>query len=217
LDSLIAKKLITTRLGERGYRFVATPIDSLDILIADHEHKLDQLRATLPPLKMSLVSLQKESETQPQVFYYHGIDGLKQVTHNSLKSKGELLIYEIETMSSFMGYEEAERYRLKFVENKIKTRTLTNLTEIKGWTNVTEMVEHYWEMRHLPSQDKPFQFEILIYNDVYCMYRYNKPDIFCVEIHSAELADMQRQLFEYLWAGARKFKVLDDHGTATLI
>jgi hypothetical protein len=117
-------------------------------------------------------------------------------------------------MNEFMDKSEAEKLRQRFVENKINIRTLTSATHLDAWTNVREIVEHYWELRHL---DKPFQFEILIYNDVYCMYRYVGEEIFCVEIRSQELADMQRQIFEYLWTGSKKFKVLDDHGTAKLV
>ena len=119
-------------------------------------------------------------------------------------------------MNAFLSRGWAEDFRAKFVANKIHTRSLVNSTHMAAWTDVTAMVKHYWEMRHLDPHGHPFQFEILIYNNVYCMYRYTGDEIFCVEIYSQELADMQRQLFEYLWTVAKKFKVLDDHGTAVL-
>jgi hypothetical protein len=218
LDNLIAKGLVITRLGERGTRFSALPPNQLEILLSDREHELARLRQTLPTLESQLVEISnlKQDSKAPQVLYYHGIEGLKQVTYNSLRAKGELLSYELETMNSFLSRGWAEDFRKKFVANKIHIRTMVNSTKMAGWTDVTEMVKNYWEMRHVSLVGKPFQFEILIYNDVYCMYRYTGEDIFCVEIHSAELADMQRQLFEIIWSNAKKFKVLDDHGAATL-
>jgi hypothetical protein len=162
------------------------------------------------------ISRLKQDSKAPQVLYYHGLEGLKQVTYNSLRAKGELLSYEVETMNSFLSRGWAEDFRKKFVANKIHIRTMVNSTKMAGWTDVTEMVKNYLEMRHVSPVGKPFQFEILIYNDVYCMYRYTGKDIFCVEIHSAELADMQRQLFEIIWSSAKKFKVLDNHGAAEL-
>jgi len=215
LDNLLAQKLVVTRVGERGMRFVATPPDQLDFLLFDRQHELDKLRAILPTLQSQLSSL-RGSTPKSQVLYYHGVDGLKQVTYNSLRAKGELLTYELETLNSFMDKAEAEKLRARFVENKIHIRTLTNTTHLDPWTNVTEMVKHYWEIRHLDPAGNPFQFEILIYNDVYCMYRYTGDDIFCVEIHSAELAAMQRQIFHYLWSLAKPLKILDDHGAATI-
>ena len=217
MDTLIAKKFIITRVGERGMRFVATPPDQLDFLVSDREHELDKLKKSLPHLQAQLTELSTQVNDPTQVRYYHGIDGLKQVTYNSLRAKGELLTYELSTMNAFMDQDEAEKLRERFVENKVHIKTLTNMTEMSAWTKITEMVEKYWEIRHLDPKDKPFQFEILIYNDIYCMYKYTGTEIFCVEIKNAELAQMQRQLFEYLWSGAKKFKVLDSHGSAKLV
>lgn len=213
LDNLIARGLVITRLGDRGARFTALAPDQLDRLLSDQQHELDKLRSSLPALQSQLSSLRGPSP-KSQVLYYHGLDGLKQVTYNSLKARGELLTYELSTMNAFLSKKEAEELRRKFVANKITSRTLTNASHLEAWTDISEMVTKYWDIRHL---DKPFEFEILIYNDVYCMYRYTGKDVFCVEIHSQELADMQRQLFEYLWSGAKKFKVLDDHGSAELL
>ncbi len=216
MDNLIAKKFIITRVGERGMRFVATPPDQLEFLVADREHELSKLKQILPLLQSQLSDLSKQTKETSQVRYYHGIDGLKQVTYNSLKAKGELLTYELSTMNAFMDQDEAEKLRARFVENKVHIKTLTNVTEMSAWTKVTEMVEKYWEIRHLDPKDNPFQFEILIYNDVYCMYRYTGNEIFCVEIKNAELAQMQRALFYYLWDLARPLTTLDEHGTAAL-
>lgn len=217
LDNLLAKKLIINRVGERGMHFIATPPDQLDFLLSDRQHELDKLKSLLPTLQSQLTTLSHQSTSQSEVRYYHGTDGLKQVTYNSLKAKGELLTYELSTMNAFMDQEEAEKLRTRFVENKINIKTLTNVTKMTAWTNVTEMVEKYWEIRHLDPKDKPFQFEILIYNDIYCMYKYTGNEVFCVEIKNAELAQMQRTLFYYLWDMAKPLKIFDKHGTAKLV
>lgn len=217
LDNLANRKLVITRAGERGLHYLSSPIESFDLILAEQESKLAQFRRLIPELKDQLGSIQTESTNSSQVRYYHGIDGLKQVTYNSLKAKGELLTYELSTMNAFMDQDEAEKLRARFVENKIKIKTLTNLTEMPAWTSVTEMVEKYWEIRYLDPKDKPFQFEILIYNDIYCMYKYTGNEIFCVEIKNAELAQMQRTLFYYLWDMSKPLKILDEHGTAKLV
>lgn len=216
LDNLIEKGLIVNRMGERGGRFVVSPIDSLNFLVAQKESELKKLQKALPVLQRELSGLESVGSAQPQVLYFHGIEGLKQVTYNSLRARGELLTCELSTMNAFIDRDEAEKLRRRFVANNIYVRTLTNAVSIDAWTDVTDMVLHNWEIRHLDPRSSPFQFEILIYNDVYCMYRYVGNDIFCIEIHSQELADMQRQLFEYLWVVGKKFKVVDSHGTAKL-
>jgi len=103
------------------------------------------------------------------------------------------------------------------VDRKIGIRTLTNLKKIPSWTSVSEMIEKYWEVRHVPENQLKIKFEVLIYNDVYVMYRYDGKEVFCVEIYNQELADMQRQTFEYMWRKAKKFKVVDDRGKAELV
>lgn len=217
LDNLTTRKLVITRAGERGLHYLPSPIESFDLILAEQESKLAQFRRLIPELKDQLGSIQTESKNSSQVRYYHGIDGLKQVTYNSLKANGELLTYELSTMNAFMDQEEAEKLRARFVENKINIKTLTNVTKMSAWTSVTEMVEKYWEIRHLDPKNKPFQFEILIYNDIYCMYKYTGNEIFCIEIKNAELAQMQRTLFYYLWDMAKPLKILDEHGAAKLV
>ena len=125
LDNLIARGLVVTRLGDRGARFVALPPDQLNLLLSDKERELNRLRQTIPTLQTQLATCIPKPREATKVLYYHGTEGLKQVTHNSLKAKGELLIYEIETMNSFLSRQEAEDFRRKFVANKIFTRTLT--------------------------------------------------------------------------------------------
>ena len=49
------------------------------------------------------------------------------------------------------------------------------------------------------------------------MYRHDGKEVFCVEIYNQELADMQRQLFEYMWKQAKRFRVLNKEGEAELI
>lgn len=216
LDNLISKKMLITRAGDRGLHYLPTPLESLDLHLAEQESKLSQLKRTIPTLKSQLEGLHSHASSPSEVRYYHGVDGLKQVTYNSLKAKGELLTYELATMNAFMDQEEAENLRRRFVENQVHIKTLTNATKMSAWTDVTTMVEKYWEIRHLDPKDKPFQFEILIYNDIYCMYKYTGNEVFCVEIKNSELASMQRTLFYYLWDLARVLSVVNPHGAARL-
>lgn len=217
LDNLIAKGFVLTRLGERGTRYTTLPIEDFGFILESKELELAQLKKKLPDLADLVKVVSGAEQDKQQVTYYHSVEGIKQVTYNSLKAKGELLTFEVGTMNSFMDREESEQYRRRFVENKIHIRTLTNSSYIEPWTNITEMVNKYWEIRYIAPITKPFEFEILIYNDIYAMYRYLGSEIFCVEIQSAQLAQMQKQLFEYLWNEAKRFKVLNDSGEAKVI
>ena len=217
LDKLEKMGLVIVRLHERGSRFEASNIKKLEVLAEDRAREAEQLKTGLPILEEQLSGIMRKKRGRSKVLYYKGIDGVKQVTYNSLKARGELLTFEIKDLDAFFSHKEAEKLRLKFVGKRIGIRTLTNLKKIPKWTSVTEMIEKYWEVRHLPESQMKIKFEILIYNDVYVMYRYKGEEVFCVEIYNQELADMQRQLFEYMWKQARRFKVLNKEGEAELI
>ncbi len=218
LDKLEKLGLVIVRLHERGKRFEAANPKQLAVITEDREQEVKKLKSNFPILEEQLGKLAFRGGEKSKVLYYEGIEGLKQVTWNSLKAKGELLTLEIKDLDAFFDHETAENLRERFVERQVKIRTLTNMTYISKWTDVSQAaVKEYWEIRHIPKEQMKIKFEILIYNDVYTMYRYLGKEIFCVEIYNRELAEMQRQLFEYMWLKARKFKVLNDRGEAKLL
>jgi sugar-specific transcriptional regulator TrmB len=218
LDSLVKLGLVNSLLDSRGQRFEAAGKAQLEAIVAHKEFEAKALKTNIDALEEQLSLLPRSAQTNSKVHYYHGVEGLKQVTWNSLKAKGELLTLEISDMNAFFDKAYAEDMRLRFVENKIKIRTLTNNDKISPWTDVAhEMVEKYWAIRHIPEKHMKINFEILIYNDVYTLYRYQDADIFCVEIYNKELAEMQRQVFEFMWKNAKPFKVLNNRGEAVLL
>ena len=219
LDRLLDQKLVTALMSDRGQKFEAASSDRMAAIISQKELEVSSLKKNLSELGQQLELLGSSSTRQEsKVCYYEGVEGLKQVTWNSLKAQGELLTMEIKDMDAFFDHAYAEELRLRFVDNKIHIRTLTNATKIPPWTDIAkEMVKNYWEIRYIPRQQMDIKFEILIYNDVYAMYRYQDKKVFCVEIYSRELADMQRQIFYYMWQKAQRFKILNDRGEAALI
>ncbi len=217
-DNLLKLGLVTSRLDSRGQRYEAAGKEQLEALVAQKEFETKTFKQNLEVLEKQLSHLPNMPQMGSKVLYYHGVEGLKQVTWNSLKAKGELLTMEVSDMNAFLDKAYAEDMRLRFIDNKVKIRTLTNTAKIPPWTVVAhEMVEKYWTIRHIPEKHMKINFEILIYNDVYTLYRYQDEDIFCVEIYNKELAEMQRQVFEFMWKGAKRFKVLNNRGEAVLV
>ena len=56
-------------------------------------------------------------------------------------------------------------------------------------------------IRYVNPNKLNIQVETLVYNTIVALYE-PKENGFCVEIHSKELADQQRQLFEFIWKQA---------------
>jgi len=217
LDKLLYKGLIAQRMGDRGFVFVAEPSDRFRLLIKEKELELHSLKEDLPYLSAQLDTLIPKGVEKSNVIYYEGTRGLKQVTWNSLKAKDTLRILEISSdMSAFLDQEFSEEVRRELVNRKIHVKQLTNLTEIPSYTKVTEMITNFWEVKHIHQEDLKISFETLIYNDVVTLYNTKGREVFCVEIHDSYLANMQRDMFDFIWKNAKEMLIKDEFGNAIL-
>ncbi len=214
LDKLSAKGLVTEQLDHLGLKFQATAYTQLELLLAEKEQHVQTLRASLPSLFAQFAQLSGADTEKSKVYYHHGIDGLKHVTWNSLNAKGTLRIYEkYDSMSVFLPQDFSEIIREELVKRNITTHQLTGVKHIKPYTDVCALM-NYWQVRYVDPTLLTMKFEVLIYNDVYCMYQYGTGEEFCVEIHNKELAGMQTQLFDYVWQTATPMKIIGQHGEA---
>lgn len=218
LDRLLEKKLAVKELQTAGLHFLAESPEQLEFLLKKQAERLESLEHKHGSLMQELKALGgKYRSSNSEVRYYTGLDGLKQVTQNSLAAKKQLLIYELDQdMSKFVDYEFAESMRRELVKRKITTFQLTNLTEILPYTEVTSLIQDFWKVRHVSEKEFQIKFEVLIYNHVYALYTYERGEAFCVEIHNPYLAEMQRQLFRFIWKRAQALEVLETTGHAKL-
>lgn len=218
LDKLLDKKLAVKELQTAGLHFLAESPEQLDLLLKKQAQRLETLEHKHSSLMQELKALGgKYRSSNSEVRYYTGLDGLKQVTQNSLAAKKQLLIYELnQDMSKFIDYDFAESIRTELVKRKITTFQLTNLTEILPYTEVSGLVRDFWKVRHVSEKEFQIKFEVLIYNHVYALYTYERGEAFCVEIHNPYLAEMQRQLFRFIWKRAQAMEILETTGHAKL-
>jgi sugar-specific transcriptional regulator TrmB len=217
LDTLISKELVINEYDEVGFKFVASEPTKLELLLNQRAADIEALKQSLPSLTTILEQQRGSNQPGSKVRYYRGQRGLYQVNFNMLAAKGEFLSYEVSNAEAFMDHEDAEQLRREIVVAKIKVRTITNLTHMKQFTDVTEIVKHYWEIRYIDPKEFEIKADVFIYNDVYALCHYLKDgDVFCVEMINPELARMQKQLFEYLWTRAQALTIIGDHGEAAL-
>ena len=217
LDNLYDKKLVLRTLMSAGFRFIAAHPKQLQTNLKESAAHLQKLEQQSQGLIAELSSLAGQFQSVSEVRYFNGLDGLKQVTYNSLAAKNKLSIFELDQdMSKFIDYEFSEQIRKELVANRITTYQLTNLTKILPYTEVSEMVQNYWKIRHIPPKDFQIRFEVLLYNDVCAMYTYQGGEAFCVEIHNANLTLMQQQLFKFVWKQATPMEITDTFGGAVL-
>ncbi|OGM18648.1 hypothetical protein A2686_04240 [Candidatus Woesebacteria bacterium RIFCSPHIGHO2_01_FULL_38_10] len=138
-----------------------------------------------------------------QILTYSGKVGLLRVTKNSLRAKGEILIFETSysSLNAMFTKKQAEEIRNEFINKKIKIRELTNQAYHEPYTEIEGYHEKVMNIRYISPNKLKINMETLIYNNVVTIYEAKK-DGFCLEIYSKELADQQRQLFEFVWKQA---------------
>jgi hypothetical protein len=214
LDKLNTLGLTTEKIDYSGNKFVANSPKELELLVIKKENELQTLKDSMPIILEQLSSIVDINKNDSKILYYKGIEGLKQITWNSLKAEKELLTMEIRDMDAFLDYGFCEKVRKEIVKRKLCIRTLGNQDVIKSWTKVEELVRNFWEIRYVAPEDLEIKFEVLLYNDVYCMYSYENDNIFCVEIYNEKLVKMQKQIFEFIWKHSREMEVLDGRGSA---
>lgn len=208
LDKLIHKGLVLETICARGKKFRAASCDRLELILLEKQNNIDALKQSLPQLTHQLNVYSKGKKSDSDVLYYSGVEGLKQITWNSLKANEELLIYELaSSMNPFSGIDFAEKVRQEFFSRGIITKQLTNLKKFGAFTKVQEYVDDCMKARYISPKKLKIDFEILIYNDTIASYTYRTGDIFGVEVKNDQLAKMHKQLFDFVWKQARKMTV----------
>jgi sugar-specific transcriptional regulator TrmB len=217
LDLLQTKGLVNTLVDEYGNKFEANPPTQIELLLKEKEVELEKLKSNAPKIIQELESLQPQAFGETKVVYYKGVEGLKQITWNSLKAKDGIRIYEISNMEGFLDKEFSEKVRFELLQRKIFDCQLTNLTYSPPFTIYSEYVRNYWDYRYIDPKILNIQIETLVYNDTYAMYSYEEGEIFGVEIHNKKLAQMQKQIFDIVFATAKKITIVSDAGEAKLL
>lgn len=215
LDKLMSLGLVAQNLQDRGFVFEVTPISNLNALLTKKELELNKLRISIPSIIEQLNSITKETNSTQKVRYYKGLEGLHQATWNSLKANKYIRIFEKEaTMDAFTDKDFSEEVRKELVKRRIHVMQLTNLTQIQNYTNVTTLVEKYWSLRHIKPRQLTIKFETIIYNNTVALYDFDRKEPYCVEIEDTCLANMQKQLFDFVWNFAQPMIITSKHGAA---
>ena len=215
IDLLKRLKLVVQKVDERGAKFSATHPSKFQQIVTEREQSIQALKKSVPDLISHLSSIMPETTEKSKVLYYEGIEGLEQVSYNIVHADGLLRVFEMEHLDSFLAFDFSESVRRKLIENKVFTRDLTNKKELPGYTDVTELIEKYSEFRYINPDKLKINFEVLIYNDIYATYTYKDKKIFCVEIYNEQLAQMQKQIFDFIWEQAVPLIYKDKRGAAS--
>lgn len=216
VDQLIEKQVVEQQLGSRGTVYAVKPAKQFKQLLLEKQAEVDTIEKKMPDLINQIESL-RQTAPDSRVVYYEGIEGLKQVSYNITRAQDVVRVFEVEHLSEFIPSDYAEKLRQEYVDNKIHMRDLTNKPQMDDYTEVTELIQNYSELRYIDPKLLKIDFEVLIYNDVYATYTFTDEKIFCVEIYHQHLAQMQKQIFDFIWNQATPMKYISNKGSAKVI
>lgn len=218
LDEL---NLVNKKNKNYGSEYEAIHYKNLKFIVEKKKNELEDAQKGLEKLFEDLPYLQNANRVSSNVIHYHGIEGLKQVNWNLVKTRDMYRVYEMSRLSSYLDKDFAEKLRMEWKRKEIYSRDLTNDREIKPHTNITGFTERYSKYRYIDPEILEIKTEIYVYNDIVTLLQYDtiKHDpksIFCVEIYNKALAESQKQIYDIIWKSAKEFKIIDDHGARVL-
>ena len=205
IEDLKTLNLAEEVIDSRGTKVKAVPPENLNLLVTQKETELNDLKSNIQDLISNLSAIKDQPSPFPQVVYFRGVNGLKQLLWNVLKTKGESVGYGFADWNQSVGREFAEKLRQERVKRKIYDREIQNTDQagpMSDWTSVKNYGQVY-QARFLPRKVIDIKHDTYVYNDVFTFYNFIKGELFGIEIHNAEIAKTQKQIFEVLWQMAK--------------
>ncbi|HSX42552.1 MAG TPA: helix-turn-helix domain-containing protein [Candidatus Saccharimonadales bacterium] len=206
IDTLLASNLIEMESHYKRGVMKAAPIANLTILISQREQELKSLQDELGLIEQVL-NRNSLSSPATKVQFYHGAEGVKQMYWNETKAAGEILSLLHENMQIKTNSRFFERWVRACNQHDLRFRGIvsdTFLDSQKQWytSHDNERLQN-WEQRYIAPSSFAITHGMVIYDSVVAYFNWKDNEIFGIEIHNKEIADMQRQLFELLWATAK--------------
>lgn len=206
VEDLKKLNLVEEVVDDRGAKVKAVKPENLQLLLTQKETELSLLKNHLPDLISDLSAIKDQPSSSTQVVYFRGQNGLKQLLWNILKAKDESVGYGYGDWNQSIGREFAEKLRQERVNRKIYDREIQNTDQagsMSEWTSVKDYDQVY-QARFIPKSVIDIKHDTYIYNDVFAFFSYYQGELFGIEIHNAEIAKTQKQIFEVLWKMGKK-------------
>ncbi len=196
LDKLIEKGLVSHSIKGGVKYFEAADPSKFKSILSEKQKIIDSV---LPQLG----AIQKLTVTKPKIEVYEGIEGLKSIYNDIIKSKPkELLEYgNSQSFIEIMKFYFIENYIKRRVERKIRLRLLTEKNEITKEHYATDK-KSLRETKYLLDIHEISTAGYIYGNKVAMLSLVENP--VGVIIENTEFADTQRVFFELLWKNASR-------------
>ncbi len=204
LKRLTAKGLIKTRgkSGKRGRYFETEDVEVIKSKLEERKQQYETLLQKVDAIIPDMRSLYAGNEKAPEVYFYEGRDGIKNVLLDTLKQKPKESIAFASADFLQKGYEKSflETYWKKRVEMKIPARGIAPDTiKARELFSPERNIKELRKVKFVPVPYYNFSDEIEIYGDNVGIISLHKGNEHGIIIRSQSIADSFRALFNLLW------------------
>ncbi len=182
-------------------RFVCQPPAKLHDMVIDRQQQLKQVDASLRSVLPELSSKYRLAQHKTGVIYREGLDGLRDVLEDMVRSQDEILL-----IPSSLANEHAEAFEMlkkaavKRKAHKIGTRAVM-FEGARDWDILKFWPKQGIETRFLGQE--PYDGEVLIYGETCVFVEYAPDRIITTTLTNAVISTTMKQLFEQLWRTAK--------------
>lgn len=209
IEQLIRKGLVESIVDGKRTIYKAQSPTVLNRLLSQKENKIYEVREKLPELINFLQKFDLKRKKKSYVTFYSGIEGVKQVMWNTLKTAkgGEILGYNFLYWKDIAGQEFSDILHAEWIAKKYRTFELTNLIEEgETWSVNKEGILSYDKLRYIDPKVLTIKHETFIYEKCFSLIHYENGEYFGAEIHNEEIVNLQKQLFWIVWEKGEDMK-----------
>ena len=193
IDGLKEKGIVSQiKKGAKTFLIAESP----EILGQIAERRAQMFKESLPELK----SIYNITGNKPKVRFYEGQEGYLAVYGNILKEKPKELL-GVASYENFKKHID-EQYEEIWTQKRIKQGVFLRWLDFETpsvQARVDEGRKGLREIRFLPKEFS-FSATMFIYNEKVIMVSGKQKEFLAVVIENAEFSQMQKQVFEMLWA-----------------
>lgn len=206
LDSLSAQGLVRISGKAPKQEYVAESPDNILAMLQkrlrDTQERIHAAKEFIPQLK----SIHRV-EDRPQVKFYEGTEGLRQVYEDTLTSSESIRAYAtVDDMHKGLPNYFPEYYKRRTRKN-ISIRAIVPKTEA-GLERGKADAEEKREIAFVPADKYYFSPEINIYDDKVMIASWREK--LGIIIESSEIADAMKKIYELAWAEARRLDASEE-------
>ncbi|MDD3487622.1 MAG: helix-turn-helix domain-containing protein [Candidatus Moranbacteria bacterium] len=200
IDEMINAGYIKLTAEGKKKKYLAANPEELQAIVKKRESLLSQI---LPLLN----SISNVSRGKPKIWFYNGIEGLKDVYSDSLKYSGEILAIGGETTVKALGHDWILGYIKKRIQKDIHVRGIVAKSEFIEKEYTSKDQEQFRASKIIDAKKYPFPVEINIYGHQRVFF-VSARDQMGVIIESPEIHQTMKSFFELLWDNLPEIKRL---------